>query len=89
MTIVANGRDGDDGRNMRIEYRWSLGNAEDSRKYAAELVALAPDVVLANGAQTLGPLRQVTRTVPIVFVGVADPVGAGYVILESASRGSN
>ena len=68
-----------EGRNVRIEYRWTAGNAEDSRRYAAELVAFAPDVILANGAQTLGPLRQLTRTVPIVFVGVVDPVGAGYV----------
>src|SRR4051794_15225484 len=59
-----------DGRNVRIEYRWTPGGAEDSRRYAAELVALSPDVILVNGAQPLGQLRQVTRTVPIVFVAV-------------------
>jgi putative ABC transport system substrate-binding protein len=68
-----------EGRNVRIEYRWSGGNAEDIRRYAAELLALEPDVILANGAQPLGLLRQLTRTVPIVFVAVVDPVGAGYV----------
>jgi putative ABC transport system substrate-binding protein len=68
-----------DRRNVRIEYRWSAGNAEVSRKHAAELVALASDVIVANGSQTLGPLQQLTRTVPVVFVGIVDPVGAGYV----------
>ena len=68
-----------DGRNVRIEYRWSSGKPEESRRYAAELVAFAPDVILANGSQTLGPLQQATGTIPIVFVGVVDPVGAGYV----------
>jgi putative ABC transport system substrate-binding protein len=68
-----------DGRNVRIDPRWGAGNTDDIRRYAAELVALAPDVILANGAITLGPLLQVTRTVPIVFVQVTDPVGAGFV----------
>jgi putative ABC transport system substrate-binding protein len=68
-----------DGRNVRIEYRWTLGNAANIRKYAAELAALAPDVILAGGTSTVGPLLQATRTVPIVFAGVADPVGAGFV----------
>ena len=54
-------------------------NAADIRRHAAELVALAPDVILAPGASTVGPLLQATRTVPIVFVAVADPVGAGFV----------
>ena len=67
------------GRNVRIETRWAEGDAEDTRKYAAELVALAPDVILATGTSTVGPLLQVTRTVPIVFPLVTDPVGAGYV----------
>jgi len=67
-----------DGRNVRIEYRWAAGDAE-RRKYAAELVALAPDIILANGASTVAPLLQVTRTLPIVFVQVTDPVGAGFV----------
>ena len=68
-----------DGRNVRIDYRWGAGDADDIRKYAAELVALAPDVILAAGSAAMGPLLQATRTVPIVFVNVADPVGAGFV----------
>ena len=56
-----------------------LGNADNIRKYAAELAALAPDVILASGTSTMAPLLQATRTVPIVFVNVADPVGAGFV----------
>ena len=68
-----------DGRNVRIDTRWTSGNPDDARKYAAELVALAPDVVLASGSTTVTPLLQATRTVPIVFVIVPDPVGAGFV----------
>ena len=68
-----------DGRNVRIEYRWGAGDADRIRKYAAELVALAPDVILATGGATVAPLLQATRTVPIVFADVADPVGAGFV----------
>ena len=68
-----------DGRNVRIEYRWTLGDADRIRKYVAELVALTPDVILAAGAATMGFLLQATRTIPIVFVNLADPVGAGYV----------
>jgi putative ABC transport system substrate-binding protein len=68
-----------DGRNVRIDYRWGAGNADDIRKYAIELAALAPDAILATGAVTVGPLLQATRTVPIVFVAVPDPVGAGFV----------
>ena len=68
-----------DGRNVRIEYRWGAGDAERIRKYAAELVALAPDVIVAWGASTMGPLQQATRTVPIVFAVIVDPVGAGFV----------
>ena len=67
------------GRNVRIDYRWSAGNADDVRRYAAELVALVPDVILANGIPAVTPLLQVTHTVPIVFVQVVDPVGAGLV----------
>jgi putative tryptophan/tyrosine transport system substrate-binding protein len=67
-----------DGRNMRIDYRWSAANAEDIRKYAVELAALAPDVILAAASPAVGALLQATPTVPIVFVNVADPVGAGY-----------
>jgi putative ABC transport system substrate-binding protein len=68
-----------DGRNVRIDIRWGAGDPERMRKYAAELVALAPDVILATGSVTVGPLLQATRTVPIVFVVVPDPVGAGFV----------
>jgi putative tryptophan/tyrosine transport system substrate-binding protein len=68
-----------DGRNLRIETRWSAGNANDTRKYAAELVALAPDVILASGGTVVGSLLQATRTVPIVFTQAADPVGGGLV----------
>jgi putative ABC transport system substrate-binding protein len=66
------------GRNMRIDIRWAAGNAADTRKYAAELVALAPDVILGV-AVTVGPLLQATHTVPIVFTIVPDPVGSGFV----------
>jgi ABC-type uncharacterized transport system substrate-binding protein len=72
-----------DGRNLRIDYRWAAGNAENYRKYAAELVALAPDVILAPGF-SVGPMIQATRTVPIVFVFTTDPVGSGFV--DSLSR---
>ena len=64
---------------MRIDVRWGAGNAADIRKYAAELVALAPDVILAHGAATVWPLQQATRTMPIVFAVAVDPVGAGFV----------
>jgi putative ABC transport system substrate-binding protein len=67
------------GRNVQIDYRWGAGDRDRNRKYAAELVALAPDVILATGNPTLEPLQQATRTVPIVFVQIADPVGAGFV----------
>ena len=68
-----------EGRNVHIDTRWTGGNAEDTRKYAAELVALAPDVIQASGASTVGALLKVTRTVPIVFAATADPVGASLV----------
>ena len=68
-----------DGRNVRIDYRWAAADADRSRTYAAELVALAPDVILASGSTSVAALLQTTRTVPIVFVNVVDPVGAGYV----------
>jgi ABC-type uncharacterized transport system substrate-binding protein len=67
------------GRNLQIGYRWAAGDAERTRTLATELVALAPDVILASGGSVVGPLQKVTRTVPIVFVQVSDPVGAGYV----------
>jgi putative tryptophan/tyrosine transport system substrate-binding protein len=69
-----------DGRNVRIEVRWATTNPDDIRRHAAELAALAPDVILAGtGTLTVAPLLQATRTVPIVFVLVIDPVGAGFV----------
>ena len=68
-----------DGRNVRIDTRWAAGNADNIRKYAAELAALAPDVIFATGTAAMGPLLQATRTVPIVFAIVTDPVGAGFV----------
>jgi putative ABC transport system substrate-binding protein len=68
-----------DGRNVRIEFRWGAGDADRFRRYAAELIALAPDVILASGSPAVGPLLHVTRTVPVVFASVGDPVGAGYV----------
>ena len=68
-----------DGRNLQIETRWGAGDAERVRGYAAELAGYAPDVILAPGGATVGPLLQVTRTVPVVFTIVPDPVGAGFV----------
>ena len=95
MSVAANDPEGNDrftafrqglqqlgwveGRNVRIDVRWSGGNSDNIRKYAGELATLAPDVILATGSATVGPLLQATRTVPIVFVGLVDPVGAGYV----------
>jgi ABC-type uncharacterized transport system substrate-binding protein len=67
------------GRNVRIDYRWGAANIELKRRYAAELVALAPDVIVATGDSNAGPLLQATRTVPIVFVLVPDPVSSGFV----------
>ena len=67
------------GQNVTIDTRWATANAAEVRKHAAELVALAPDVILAGGTTPVGPLLQATRTVPIVFTIVTDPVGAGYV----------
>src|SRR5262245_46058919 len=67
------------GRNVRIDYRWGLGNAGNIRNYAEELAALAPDVILTSGNSTMSSMLQAKRTVPIVFVNVADPVGSGFV----------
>jgi putative tryptophan/tyrosine transport system substrate-binding protein len=67
------------GRNVQIDTRWAGVNADDIRRHAAELAALAPDVILAQGASTVGALLQATRTVPIVFPVAGDPVGAGFV----------
>ena len=72
------------GRNVRFDIRWTAGKADDTRQYVTELVALAPDAILAAGGSVVGPLLQVTGTVPIVFTQVVDPVGAGFV--ESLGR---
>ena len=72
------------GRDVRIDTRWAGGKADDIRRHAAELAALAPDVILAHGTSTLAPLLQETRTVPIVFTALSDPVAAGFV--DSLSR---
>jgi putative tryptophan/tyrosine transport system substrate-binding protein len=68
-----------DGRNVQMEYRWGSGSAERIRKYATELVALTPEVILASSSPSVAALRKVTRTVPIVFANVVDPVGSGFV----------
>jgi len=67
------------GRNVRIDTRWAMTDVAEIRRHAAELAALAPDVILAHAATTVGPLLEATRTVPVVFPTVIDPVGAGYV----------
>src|SRR5215510_13061467 len=67
------------GRNVRIDTRWAGVNAADIRRHAMELVALGPDVILAQGTSSVGSLLQMTRAVPIVFPILADPVGAGFV----------
>ena len=72
------------GRNVRIEYRWGAGDLDRFHRYATELVALSPDVVLASAGSIVGALQQASRTVPIVFVTTIDPVGGGWV--ESLSR---
>jgi putative ABC transport system substrate-binding protein len=73
-----------DGHNVRIDYRWSAGDSDNIHKFASELIALGPDVVMAFTSAAVTALRQATSTVPIVFAVVADPVGAGYV--ESLAR---
>src|SRR5262249_8294928 len=72
------------GRNARIDIRWGVVDADSSRRYATELVALAPDVILVSASAAMSALQQTTRTVPIVFLGIIDPVGAGLV--ESLAR---
>jgi putative ABC transport system substrate-binding protein len=72
------------GGNVRVEYRWGAGDLDRFRKYAAELVALAPDVIVATAGSIVGALQQASRTVPIVFVTTVDPVGGGWV--ESLAR---
>ena len=77
-----------DGRNVRIDYRWGFGNADNIRKSAVELATLAPDVILAHGASTVGPLLQATHTVPVVFTYASDPVAAGFVDTLARPGGS-
>jgi putative ABC transport system substrate-binding protein len=72
------------GRNLRVEYRWGRADPELLRKYAAELVALAPDVILSNATPSTTALQQATRSIPVVFVNQTDPVGAGFI--ESLAR---
>jgi len=76
------------GRNVRIDARWGAADAELYRRYAAELVALAPEVILVNGPSALAQLQQATRSVPIVFTNVPDPVGAGFVASVSRPGGN-
>src|ERR1700688_916724 len=76
------------GGNLQIEYRWGAGDSKLYRRYAAELVALMPDVILASGGTTVGALQQVTGTVPIVFVNVTDPVNRGLVASFAQPGGS-
>jgi putative tryptophan/tyrosine transport system substrate-binding protein len=67
------------GNNVRIDFRFGAGDAERNRRYASELVAFAPDVIVATGSPVVEPLRQMTRSVPIIFLQITDPVGAGLV----------
>jgi putative ABC transport system substrate-binding protein len=76
------------GRNVQIDTRWGAGDAERYRRYAAELVALAPDVILVNGPGALAQLQQATRGLPIVFTNVTDPVGAGFVVSVARPGGN-
>src|SRR5262245_19903850 len=73
-----------EGRNLQLEYRWAGGNVDEIRRHAAELVVLAPDVLVAAGSAAVGTLQEATRTIPIVFATAGDPVGAGFV--ESLAR---
>ena len=71
-------------RNLRIDYRWGASNPDNTRKYAAELAALAPDVMLASGTIALAAVQQIRHTIPVVFVNLIDPVSGGFV--ESLAR---
>src|SRR5205823_7641722 len=77
-----------EGRNLRIDVRWGENDVERDRLYAAELVALSPDIILASGTLSVAAVQHVTRAIPIVFVQVSDPVGAGLVT-SVARPGSN
>jgi putative ABC transport system substrate-binding protein len=78
----------EDGRNVRIDVRWGAGDRERYRRYAVELVTLAPDVILAATTDTVVALQETSRTVPIVFVGVVDPVGSGLIASMARPRGN-
>jgi putative ABC transport system substrate-binding protein len=75
-----------DGRNVRLDIRWHEGDADRARRYAQELVALAPDIVLADNTMSATALQNVAHTLSIVFAAVADPVGAGFVDTVAARR---
>jgi putative ABC transport system substrate-binding protein len=77
-----------DGGNLKIDYRRAAGDADVTRRYAAELVARAPDIILASGGTVVGPLIQATRSIPIVFTQTSDPVGAGFVASLSRPGGN-
>src|SRR5262249_21156449 len=77
-----------DGRNVRIEYRWPLGDAVRTRRFAAELLALAPDAVLAGGNAAVQALQEASQDVPIVFGAATDPVGAGLVATMAKPGGN-
>ena len=77
-----------DGENARIDVRWAAGNADLTRQHADELIALRPDVIVAAGSPSLAPLHKATTTLPIVFVTVIDPVGAGFVASEARPGGN-
>ena len=77
-----------EGRNLRIDYRWGMGDLDHHRKNAAELIALSPDVILVHGSTIMAPLQRATRTVPIVFVSVADPVAGGFAASLSRPGGN-
>jgi putative ABC transport system substrate-binding protein len=77
-----------DGRNMRLEYRWGRGDAETIRRQASDLVALAPDVIVTTGGPATERMLQTTRSVPIVFAVVPDPVGSGFVARLSRPGGN-
>ena len=77
-----------DGRNVTIDTRWAAGDAGQFRKYAAELVALEPDLLVAPSTPAVTALQQASRTVPIVFVGISDPIGSGFVESMTFSLGS-
>ena len=77
-----------DGRNLRIDYRWAGGDADRLKKYTTELVALGPDLIVTEGSLAVAPLLQATRSIPIVFTNVVDPVGSGHVASLSHPGGN-